>query len=81
MGITVSVPQAGGTVRKFDTGAVDLTSVGTDDSTSKFFGVRSIKSKLLDIMALLAFIAGIAIPVGHYTLGQMIKEKVEMGEE
>ncbi len=81
MGVTVSVPQAGGTVRKFDTGGVDLTSVGTDDSTSKFFGVQSIKSKLLDIMALLAFIAGIAIPVGHYTLGQMIKEKVVMGEE
>jgi hypothetical protein len=81
MGVTVSVPQAGGTVRKFDTSAVDLATVGTDDSTSKFFGVRSVQSKLLDIMALLAFIAGIAIPVGHYTLGQMIKEKVEMGED
>jgi hypothetical protein len=81
MGVTVSVPQEGGTVRKFETGNVDLSSVGTDDSTSKFFGFRSIQSKFLDIMALLAFIAGIAIPIGHYTLGQMIKEKVAMGEE
>ena len=31
-------------------------------------------------MVLLSFISGIAIPVGHFTLGKMIREKMEIGE-
>jgi len=34
----------------------------------------------LDILLLLSLAAGIAVPVGHFTLGKMIKEYMARGE-
>ena len=44
------------------------------EDASLFDTVRAVGAELCPAL-------GIAIPVGHYTLGQMIKEKVEMGDE
>ena len=83
MGVTVSLPAAGGKVQSFEADRENLKSVGTA-SASKFFAIRGETSALLqkglDILVLLSFVAGIAIPVGHFTLGKMIKEKLERGE-
>lgn len=79
MGVTVSMPQSGGTIKSFEADREELSSVGAVDSISDFFALGGNKNKLLDIMVLLSFISGIAIPVGHFTLGRMIREKMEIG--
>ena len=48
---------------------------------SDFYALGGNKNKLLDIMFLLSLAAGIAIPIGHFTLGRMIKEKMNKGEQ
>ena len=80
MGITVSVPEGSGKVRSFETDRAALGTVKNIQTMSDFYEMGGNKNKLLDIMFLLALAAGIAIPVGHYTLGKMIKEKLDRGE-
>ena len=81
MGITVSVPQQDGRVQSFETDQEAVSSVAAVKSMSDFYAQGgNIRNKLLDIMFLLSLAAGIAIPIGHFTLGRMIKEKMEKGE-
>ncbi|MCW8926204.1 MAG: hypothetical protein OQJ84_08110 [Xanthomonadales bacterium] len=80
MGITVSVPEQSGKVRTFETNRESLGTVGEIQTMSDFYEMGGSRSKLLDIMFLLSLAAGIAIPIGHFTLGRMIKEKMDRGE-
>ncbi len=80
LNVTVSVPQQDGRLQRFETDRADLSSVGAANSMSDFLSLGGNRNKLLDIMVLLSFISGIAIPIGHFTLGKMIKEKIEKGE-
>ena len=80
MGFTVSIAQQDGRVQRFDAGRDAMTSAAAVDSIGDFsvFGISV--NKMLDIMFLLSLGAGITVPVGHFTLGKMIKEKIERGE-
>jgi hypothetical protein len=80
MGFTVSVPQPDGRVQQFDAGADAMSSAAAVDSIGDFalFGISV--NKMLDLMFLLSLGAGIAVPVVHFTLGRMIKEKLDRGE-
>jgi len=80
MGFTVSVPSQDGRVQQFDAGQDAMSSAAAVDSIGDFsvFGISM--NKMLDIMFLLSLGAGIAIPVGHFTLGKMVKEKLDRGE-
>jgi hypothetical protein len=80
MGITVSVTEGSGKVRSFETDRAALGTVKNIETMSDFYEMGGNKNKFLDILFLLALAAGIAIPIGHFTLGQMIKEKIERGE-
>lgn len=80
MGITVSVPEQSGKVRTFETSRESLGTVGEIRTMSDFYEMGGSRNKLLDLMFLMALAAGIAIPIGHFTLGRMIKEKLEGGE-
>jgi hypothetical protein len=80
MGVTVSVTQQDGRVQQFETDRENLGSVGAVETISDFFAIRGDSNKLLDIMVLLSVLAGFAIPIGHFTLGKMIKEKMQKGE-
>ena len=80
MGITVSVPEQSGKVHTFETNRESLGTVGEIQTMSDFYEMGGSRSKLLDIMFLLSLAAGIAIPIGHFTLGRMIKEKMDRGE-
>jgi hypothetical protein len=78
--VTVSVPQQDGRIQRYK---ADRENLGTDDSIdsiSDFYALGGNPNKLLDILLLLSLAGGIAIPVGHYTVGAMIKEKMERGE-
>jgi hypothetical protein len=79
--VTVSLPQEGGQIQRYKTGSEGLDSVGKVKSVSDFYALGGNPNKLLDIMVLLSFISGFAIPIGHYTLGKMIKEKMVRGEQ
>ena len=58
-----------------------MGEVTAENSIRDLYTGGGIPAKLLDIMLLLSLAAGIAIPVGHFTLGKMIKEKMERGEQ
>ena len=81
LGVTVSVPQQDGRVQRFETDRDELSSVGAVESISDFFAIGGNKNRFLDILVLLSLISGFAIPIGHFTLGKMIKEKLERGEQ
>lgn len=79
--VTVSVPQKGGKVQRFEANTENFSAIDALESMNdlKVFGFNL--NKLLDIMLLLSLAAGVAIPIGHFTLGKMIKEKVQKGEQ
>jgi hypothetical protein len=81
MGITMSVPQQDGRVQSFETDREALSSVSGIESMSDFYALGGNTNKLLDIMFLLSLAAGFAVPIGHFTLGRMIKEKIDKGEQ
>ena len=51
------------------------------NSISDFYALGGNPSKFLDILVLLSLAAGIAVPIGHFTLGKMIKEYMARGEK
>jgi len=78
--LTVSVPGVDGRVQRFETDREALSSVKGVESMSDFYALGGNTNKLLDIMFLLSLAAGIAVPIGHFTLGRMVKEKMDKGE-
>ena len=79
--VTVSIPQPDGRRQTFEADREALSNVEAIDSISDFYALGGNPNKLLDYLVLLSLLAGIAIPVGHFTLGRMIKEKIERGEQ
>lgn len=80
MGVTVSVPQQDGRVQTIEADRSALSNIDQVESMSDFYELGGNRNKLLDILFLLSLAAGIAIPIGHFTLGRMIKEKLDRGE-
>jgi len=79
--VTVSIPQADGRRQSFDADREALSNVEAVNSISDFYALGGNPNKLLDYMLLLALLSGFAIPIGHFTLGKMIKEKMDRGEQ
>ena len=79
--VTVSVTQSDGRKQSFEANRETLSSVKAVDSISDFYALGGNPNKLLDIMLLLSLAAGIAVPIGHFTLGKMIKEYMARGEK
>ncbi len=67
--------------QSFEANREVLSSVKAVDSISDFYALGGNPNKLLDILLLLSLAAGIAVPVGHFTLGKMIKEYMERGNK
>ena len=79
--VTVSVTQPDGRRQSFDTDREALGSVEAINYISDFYALGGNPSKFLDILVLLSLAAGIAVPIGHFTLGKMIKEYMARGEQ
>lgn len=79
--VTFSITQADGRKQSIEADEAMLNSVSAVNSISDFYALGGNPNKLLDIMLLLSLAAGIAIPIGHFTMGKMIKEKIERGEQ
>jgi len=79
--VTVSVTQADGRKQSFEADREVLSTVKAVDSISDFYELGGNPNKLLDILLLLSLAVGIAVPIGHFTLGKMIKEYMARGEK
>lgn len=79
--VTVSIPGADGRKQSFEADREVLSNVGAVNSISDFYALGGNPNKLLDYMLILSLLAGFAIPIGHFTLGKMIKEKMDRGEQ
>jgi len=79
--VTFSITGADGRKQSYEADEAILNTVSAVNSISDFYALGGNPNKLLDILLLLSLAAGIAIPVGHFTLGKMIKEKIERGEQ
>jgi hypothetical protein len=79
--VTVSITKPDGRTESFVADRDVLESVTAVNSISDFYALGGNPNKLLDILLLLSLGAGIAIPIGHFTMGKMIKENIERGEQ
>ena len=78
--VTLSVTQPDGRRQSFEANRDVLSNVKAVESISDFYALGGNPSRFLDILVLLSLAAGIAVPVGHFTLGKMIKEYMARGE-
>ena len=79
--MTVSVTGADGRKESFKADRETLGSVQAVDSISDFYALGGDTNKILDYLLLLSLAAGFAVPIGHYTMGKMIKEYKDRGEQ
>jgi len=79
--VTVSIPGSDGRIQRVETDRESLSSVEAVNSISDFYALGGNPSKFLDILVLLSLAAGFAVPIGHFTMGKMIKELKERGEQ
>jgi hypothetical protein len=79
--VTLSITTPDGRRQSFEADRDALSNVGAINTISDFYKLGGNPNWLLDILVLLSFVAGIAVPVGHFTLGKMIKEYMERGEK
>lgn len=76
--LTITTPE--GMKQSFEADRDVLSSVKAVESISDFYALGGNPNKILDYLLLLSLAAGIAVPVGHFTLGKMIKEHMDRGE-
>ncbi len=79
--VTLSVTKADGRRESFEANRDVLKSVTAVNSISDFYALGGNPNKLLDMLLLVSLAIGIAIPIGHFTIGEMIKENIERGEQ
>ena len=79
--VTLTITKADGRKESFAADREALASVTAVNSISDFYALGGNPNKLLDILLLLSLAAGIAVPIGHFTMGKMIKEYLERGEQ
>lgn len=73
--VTVSISRPDGRKQRFDADSEVLKSAISVDSVGGFYAPGGTRIRLLDGMLILAVIGGLAIPVGHITLGKFLRKK------
>jgi Cytochrome c554 and c-prime len=71
--VTISLVGPQGQRVDYDANADVLNSVISLDSVRGFYAIGGTRIKLLDILLILAILGGLAVPVGHLTLGWIFK--------
>ena len=79
--VTLTVTKADGRTESIEADPEVLEAVSAVNSISDFYALGGNPNKILDYLLLLSLAAGIAVPIGHFTMGKMIKEKIEKGEQ
>lgn len=73
--VTVSITGPDGRKRYYPASQDVLTSVASVDSVGRFYAMGGTRIKLLDTLVALALVGGLAIPLGHMTLGKYLHRK------
>jgi hypothetical protein len=79
--VTVSITRPDGRRLHYKADKEILSSIVSVDSVSDFYAPGGTRIKLLDVLLVLSLIGGLAIPIGHFTMGRIVKERKEEGEQ
>ena len=71
--VTISLARPTGQRLEVGASAEVLSSVISLDSVRGFYAIGGTRIKILDILLILAVLAGLAIPIGHMTMGWIFK--------
>jgi hypothetical protein len=73
--VTVSIASPDGRKTYYPADGEVLSSVVSVDSLGDFYAMGGTRIRLLDGLLILALIGGLAVPVGHVTIGRLLKKK------
>jgi hypothetical protein len=73
--VTVSISKPDGRKERFAADRKVLSSAISVDSVGGFYAPGGTRIKLLDGLLILAILGGLAVPVGHITLGKLLRRK------
>jgi len=73
--VTVSISAPDGRKQRFEADRKVLNSVVSVDSLGDFYAPGGTRIRMLDGLLVLALVGGLAIPVGHITLGKYLRRK------
>jgi hypothetical protein len=73
--VTVSISRPDGRKQRFEAKEQVLNSVVSVDSIGDFYAPGGTRIRLLDVLLVLALVAGLAIPIGHFTLGRILRKR------
>jgi len=73
--VTVSISRPDGRKQRFEADSKVLNSAVSVDSVGGFYAPGGTRIKLLDGLLALAIVGGLAIPIGHITLGKILRKK------
>jgi hypothetical protein len=79
--VTVSITRPDGRRLHYKADKEILSSIVSVDSVGDFYAPGGTRIKLLDVLLVLSLIGGLAIPIGHFTMGRIVKERKEEGEQ
>jgi hypothetical protein len=75
--VTISIVSADGKPVRYKAQKEVLGSVLSADSLREFYAVGGTRSVLLDILLVLAVLAGLSVPIGHQILKRIVKKQLE----
>jgi len=73
--VTVSISSPDGQKQRFEADSEVLNSAISVDSVGGFYAPGGTRIKLLDGLLALAIFGGLAVPIGHITLGKILRKK------
>lgn len=73
--VTVSISRPDGRKERYVADKNVLNSAISVDSVGGFYAPGGTRIKLLDYLLILALIGGLAVPIGHFTLGRILRKK------
>lgn len=73
--VTVSISRPDGRKESYKANSTVLNSPISVDSVGEFYAPGGTRIKILDILLVLALVAGLAVPIGHFALGKYLRRK------
>jgi hypothetical protein len=73
--VTVSISRPDGRKESYKANSNVLNSPISVDSVGGFYAPGGTRIKLLDVLLVLALVAGLAVPIGHFALGKYLRRK------